>query len=231
MDITKKQLTNLINESIRRILTEDDDWCALYDYFDDYGLNYVFSEFQRDPQHNTMWLPLINPSEYQKALNEFTKTGQLSPYFQKRVYQWMGIILKNAVLLYDTTEIYGHTSSFDMYAFADSFFEDYEAWQMYAQEHGLDDDWGGAYEYLESIGFIDWSDSGTDTPPYSDYGLEPIMDAAATYNSDMTPEQVLVLINKIIDINHCRGDLSALFIKGGADACDRISNGVYYGTA
>lgn len=227
--MTKKDLIDIISESIQRLLTENDNWCVLYDYFEDYGLNYVFYEFQNDPHHNNMWLPLINPMEYQKALDEFMATGHLGPYFQKRVYQWMGIILKNTVLLYNTTSIYGHTSSFDMEEFAECFFGDYEEWQIYAQEHGLDDDLDGAYEYLESIGFIDWSDSGTDTPPYSDFGLDPICNAAATYNRDMTPEQVLVLINKIIDINHCKGDLSALFIKGGAKACHRISNGKYFG--
>jgi hypothetical protein len=41
----------------------------------------------------------------------------------------------------------------------------------------------------------------------------------------MSPEQNLVLVNRIIDVTHMNGDLSSLFMKGGKKACDAISNG------
>jgi hypothetical protein len=39
----------------------------------------------------------------------------------------------------------------------------------------------------------------------------------------MSPEEVLVLINKCLDIAHCRGDLASMFIQGGSSVLSQIS--------
>lgn len=95
--------------------------------------------------------------------------------------------------------------------------------ENYCQENDIDPD--DAYEYLDSIGFEDWCDSGADTIPCTDFGLDPLMELAVQYKEDMSPEQTLVLVNRIIDVTHMNGDLSSLFMKGGKKACDAISNG------
>ena len=43
----------------------------------------------------------------------------------------------------------------------------------------------------------------------------------------VTPEETLVILNKILDVTHMRDDLSELFMDGGAKALTRISNGGY----
>jgi hypothetical protein len=72
---------------------------------------------------------------------------------------------------------------------------------------------------------VDWCDNGIDAPVLSDYALQPLMKLGNSYKEDMSPEQVLVLVNRIVDVCHTNGDLSSLFIKGGTRACDAISNG------
>ena len=47
------------------------------------------------------------------------------------------------------------------------------------------------------------------------------------YNDNSTPESVLILINKILDIYHQRGDLSSIFIEGGKKSLSLISNSTY----
>ena len=61
----------------------------------------------------------------------------------------------------------------------------------------------------------------------SDYGVRPLEELIAEYDSNMEPEQVLVLINKILDVNHQNGDLCSLFIEGGSFSQTSITNGSY----
>lgn len=58
---------------------------------------------------------------------------------------------------------------------------------------------------------------------WSDFGIEPIMEIINEYNSNSTPEQTLVIINKILDVYHQRGDLSSMFIQGGSKVLSNIS--------
>ena len=59
---------------------------------------------------------------------------------------------------------------------------------------------------------------------YEQMTLEELI---AEYDSNMKPEQVLVLINKILDVNHQNGDLCSLFIEGGSFSQTSITNGSY----
>ena len=40
-----------------------------------------------------------------------------------------------------------------------------------------------------------------------------------------TPEEALVLINKVLDVYHQRSDLASMFITGGRNSLTKISNG------
>lgn len=79
------------------------------------------------------------------------------------------------------------------------------------------------YDILNWIGLYDWMIAPDGSDAWSDYGLEPIEKLIANYRQNMKPEDVLVLINKILDVYHCRGDLASLFIEGGAKTLSRIS--------
>ena len=61
---------------------------------------------------------------------------------------------------------------------------------------------------------------------WSDYGLNPIEKLISEYDENQSPEEVLVIINKILDIYHCRGDLASLFVNGGSKALTQVSNGL-----
>jgi len=245
MKITENRLLTLITESINEAInnillerereyTENNDPLA-WEYFFEYGPEYVFKTFKDNPHQNNMWGPLINPHEYAKALDEFVQNGELIRYPTQRIYQWMGICLKNIALLKACTEIYDHSQWFPEDEFIDIFFDyDEDAWEEYCQENGLNPD--EYYTYLENIGFIDWCDGGTDTIACTDYGLEPLMKLACEYTEGLSPEKTMILINRILDVVHRNGDLSSLFMQGGKSACDAISNGrgklskeTYYG--
>lgn len=84
----------------------------------------------------------------------------------------------------------------------------------------------GIEEFLDKIGLYDWMEMPDGSEAWSDYGLKPIFDLIKQYNDNKTPEETLVLINKILDVYHQRGDLSSIFITGGKKSLSQISGTV-----
>ena len=106
VDVKKKKL----NES-KHLLNESVD-----NYFADYDVYSVINQYISDVKNGIptqKWTPLINPAMYQKALQHFTKWGNLNDYPVKYIYQWMGIIIRNTVQLNSNTELAGHSYYID----------------------------------------------------------------------------------------------------------------------
>ena len=74
------------------------------------------------------------------------------------------------------------------------------------------------------MGLYDWMKLPDGSDAWSDYGLEPIYKQLKEYDSSMPPEKVIVLINKVLDVYHQRGDLASAFIEGGRSTLSQISN-------
>lgn len=79
-------------------------------------------------------------------------------------------------------------------------------------------------DFLDDIGLYDWMTMPDGTDAWSDYGIKPIEKIIGEYDSNDEPEKILVLVNRILDIYHQRGDLSSIFIEGGAKSLTNISN-------
>lgn len=77
--------------------------------------------------------------------------------------------------------------------------------------------------FFNKIGLYDWMEMPDGSEAWSDYGLKPIFDLIRQYDYNKTPEETLVLINKILDVYHQRGDLSSIFITGGTKTLSKIS--------
>ena len=209
------KVTTITSEG--KLIKENEDWHIMYDYLSDYNVWYVLDQFFENPKGKQNWAPLINPEMYHKALSEFTKYGKLIKFPTKYVYQWMGIIMRNTAILEVCTELAGHTQFFpgdEVSEYADS--KGYEIGDSY--EEGS--------EWLYKIGFYDWNLMPDGSDAISDYGIEPIMKIIEKYNENLPPEKVLVLVNRALDVVHCRGDLSSIFIVGGRGSLNRIAESV-----
>lgn len=228
-----KEHSMLLYSNKNKKLNEDYSRHRYYDYIEEYN---PYKIFEMVMNGENLWTPLINPSMYQKALDEFVKFGYLSHFPKKYIFQWFGIIMKNTAILRATTEIAGHSiySAFD--EFYDYFFDDDGfdrnglSWNEFLEENGLgeDDKYEAMTEYLDNIGFYDSMKLPDGSDAWSDYGIEPIEELISKYNDNLSAEEVLVLINKILDVMHFRGDLSSMFIEGGAKTLSRISNNEAY---
>ena len=99
--------------------------------------------------------------------------------------------------------------------------------QVFVNEHVICDV-KSIGQYLDEIGLYDWMTMPDGSDAWSDFGLQPIYKLLTQYNDDYTPEKTLVLINKILDVYHQRGDLSSIFIQGGKSSLSSISNGAIH---
>jgi len=229
------------------LLKEGNDWCKYYEYLSDYDAAEVLVMLKNK---QNLWTPLINPSMYQQALNEFTKFGHFEKFPTKYIYQWMGIIMKNTAIIRSISELAGHDMYFPYDAIKDVFFEgDDEKWEEYKKslEHkgisfspdfgwtedfdGLDtgeiDDGEAGNQYLEDNGYFDMMTLPDGSDAWSDYGIQPLESIICQYEDELPPEKVIVLINKALDVAHPTGDLSSAFIVGGKSTLSQISNSGY----
>lgn len=194
----------------------------IYDYYEEY--DNLFREILMDMVNKSTKkhvLKKINLNMYQKALNEFIKYGELMRFPAKYVEQWKNIIIQNFMYLDVITMFYGHTSSFDEDAFNDVVLNTDETGKRV-------NDWSEAMDYIEENGYDNILDNilprfsnGHDL--ISDYGLEPLSKIVEKLYETDDPNEILILINKALDISHQRSDLSELFIEGGESSLNRIS--------
>ena len=73
------------------------------------------------------------------------------------------------------------------------------------------------------MGLYDWMQAPDGSDAWSDYGIDPILKIINEYDENLPPEKVLVLVNKVLDVYHCRGDLSSMFITGGKSSLNKIA--------
>jgi len=285
------------------------------EYISDYGVNHVLDSFINSQKGETQdWGVLINPTMYQKALQDFTKHGKLTTFPIKYIYQWIGILFRNTITLEANTSLAGHGNYFPIEEVED-FIMDYLGDKCYKidneevcikiseqefieicnskgislNENGIHKD--GQYDlflnqkevddydkelealqknkkftryqkmaeeynkksvnqygietdkisvniqegvifriktisnFLDEIGLYDWMVMPDGSEAWSDFGLTPIYKILEQYNDNTTPEEALVIINKVLDVYHCRGDISSIFIQGGNKSLSKITDG------
>ena len=209
-------MKTLFEHIIRQVLKEYSYDHEYYNYLTDTCSPYsIVSEFMNDRNGKIYW-PLIPAAPYQKALKEFMKNGSFMHFPTKYIYEWMEIIMHNTAMLRSITEIGGHSQYYPSDEIIDAL--------------GLDED-DSEYDYeslsekVDELGFWDWVRRGTPHGAYeiSDYGVEPLEEIISEYNENLTPEEVIVLVNRALDIYHGQGPLAYNFIEGGTKTLSQIS--------
>lgn len=145
--------------------------------------------------------------------------GQFMRFPAKYIDQWADIVTNNTLSLAANTELAGHSRHFPFDEFCDAFgFE--QGTPEYEKYYG---NYEECAKYLYDIGFDDWTIAPDGTDAISDYGLDPLYKLIMELEEQTTPEQKIVVINKILDVYHMRGDLASLFIQGGSKSLGQIS--------
>lgn len=185
----------------------------IYDIYEDYQIYDLLSEFEEDKRNGItvkQW-NLIPAQQYHTLLKRYMASPEMARIPYNVVYNWFMTVVKNAVSIEYITQLAGHTQFFPVDDVMDYFGE-----ELNGYEDGS--------EYLESIGFYDWCKLPDGTDAWSDYGLKPLFEIINEYKPNASAEEILILINRCLDVVHWRGDLSSAFIQGGKKSCDYISN-------
>jgi hypothetical protein len=98
------------------------------------------------------------------------------------------------------------------------------------ESHTFWKEYDNPYNFLFDDGMLEgWMVLPDGSDAFSDFGIEPIQKYISQYHEGMSAEDTLVLINKILDVVHCRGDLASAYIQGGKQSLYQASNGVVEG--
>ena len=112
-------------------------------------------------------------------------------------------LLKKMVKLYNILDIISENN----------FFEKYK--ESYIQE--------SEDEFNTQEDFFDWVVDKNGTSYVSDYGLEPLQKLLYELKLKKTPEERLVVIDKMLNVSHQRSDLASWFVEGGSKALSNLS--------
>lgn len=77
--------------------------------------------------------------------------------------------------------------------------------------------------FLDEIGLYDWCSLPDGSVGATDFAIPKLFKILEQYNSNTSPEDTLVLINKALDVYHQQGDISSIFIVGGSKTLSQIS--------
>jgi hypothetical protein len=203
--------------NLKSIINEETGKEVIQDAWEDNMVWETLEEFESDRGDGITkkrW-HLIPANQYYNLINRFMAKGSVANIPINVVTSWfMQIIVPNAFSINNITELAGHTAGFPYDDFVDMYGEEWEGKEF-----------EDICEFLDKRGFYDWACLPDGSDGWSDYGLEPIFRLIGEYDSNMTGEELLVLINKILDVAHCRGDLASAFIEGGSRALSQVSSG------
>lgn len=218
--LNKGQISKIVNECVKRIFGIIEE--NAFDYigkYEEYGENDLLFEFLSDKENgirHKQW-NLIPARQYYALLQRFMQQGEFARIPYNTVYSWIDdYVLPNLIALEYMTRFAGHSSYFPGDAFEDAF-----------GEGAVDDpyDYLECDEYLESIGFYEWCKLPDGSDAWSDYGLEPIWNILKSIPENASASDLLIALNRILDVTHSRGDLSSAFIEGGRRTLSAISSG------
>jgi hypothetical protein len=164
------------------------------------------------------------------------KYGELIRFPARLIYKWKELILYNIAKLEVINSINGHDSNFPSDDFLDIFdydeerggegYGEFSRWLETQDEYDNRYDYSASAEFLEDV--YNYNDILTSFSNgqfiASDSGLPALSKLVRKLIPEKDINKILVLINRILDVTHYRSDLAELFIEGGSETLDKISN-------
>lgn len=173
----------------------------------------ILEEFENRKSDKIEWM-VIPAKQYYNALKQYHRDGKFFKFPERKLEEWLDIVCENSIrfeLLNDFWCLYDSNEN-ALYA-VDVMYGDGEETLTCEQ----------AVKILEEIGFYDWARLPDGSEGYSDQmGYVGILSELPEYP---TKEEMLVTINRCIDVWHQRGDMAAMLIEGGKETARKITLG------
>lgn len=200
----------------KKILKEYEDEQYFYDFFDIKmeKINYILTSILYKKK---IKFKLINPVQYKNALTEFVKYGRFVRFPEKYIHYWKNIMVGNTAQLEALNELFGSSNV----GFPHDEFYDIFNIPKNERNYDFNEDYTKLDDVYKMDNYIPYFSNGQ--PVMSDYGLRPLENLCKPLLKTQNPEEIIVIINKMLDISHQRSDLCEIFIQGGTKSLDYIS--------
>jgi len=175
------------------ILNELEKYIEMYELFDEIIYEVIEDYRNRQPGEKQEWRVLDLPT-VQRIWLDFVTTGRIKDV--KGMEKIADLVIKNVGKLYANTVLAGHTPQ-------DPNEEPYEF-----TDEEIEDDSDGKLDFKNYI------DDGHGQMRISDYALDPLLTDAAELMGEMEPEKMVMIVDRIFNRVHQRGEVSEYFIKG-----------------
>lgn len=229
----KNKIKTLLREAlIKGILIKED-----VDEFEQILSDMPYEIYSMIRMHKQIRFKLMPKVQYHKALKEFMQYGKFVRFPDKIIFDWKDLLLENIAKLYTINAINGHDTHFPSSEFLDVFDYNDETgehdgeYSTWLKAKGLEPkkyqyDWNEHSEFLDTVyNYDDYLPKFSNGHHMiSDYGTEPLMKLGYEMARQEKPEEIIVTINRILDVAHQRSDLAEIFIEGGSASLDYISN-------
>ena len=173
------------------------------EFYSDYDAAYdsFLWEFKKLPRPISATWPILNPDIIKKVWSDYAKMGFVNnnKTVEKIALQSVRII----AYLQASTEISGHTPLDARRHIKDCYSEEF-----------TDDEWDKFVDFVVDDEEGEWR--------LSDYGLPRLMKLIGELGEANTYEEVLVIVDRMLNVAHQRNDLSKIFIRGGVKSLDDI---------
>lgn len=198
----------------------------MYNAMEEVDAYKVLDDFKNAPKGSKQYWNLINPSQYNRALQDYMQNGDAMRFPERIIDEWIELIMRNSLQLQANTEISGHSSYFPEDNFREVFEDEYEEW---CKNKGVEPDYEfySCFDFLDEKGWNDYAVAPDGRDAISDFGLKPLGNILNEYSPSLSVGEKLILVNRCLDVWHHRGDLASMFIKGGSKVLTQISAGNY----
>ena len=147
-----------------------------------------------------------------KILNDYMKFKFIRD--EKGLNQIKNVIIKNIIKIHANTIILGHTSEDYTQEFVDINYDELNNEEQSEKKDELENILSESqYLFEEKSG--QWR--------LSDYGLEPLVDLASSLMLEKKPENILLLVDRVLNVTHQRSDIAGWFLPNGSDDYDKLS--------
>lgn len=205
-NIIKNKLKKLIQEQIK----SEDDLTELL-------IQNIYDIFRQIKDKEKITFSLIDPYQYKRAMEEYMKYGQFIRFPENKILDWKELVLNNIAMLEALTQIHGHRGVFPFYEFYDVFEEINKP-----EEEDFHEVYDILYNKYDIDEYVPHFSNGQIVT--TDFGMKPLYKLAKELIRQTKPEDIIITINKIMNVVHQRSDLSELFIRGGEESHSMISN-------
>ena len=191
------------------------------DYYDEFEKSHeithttILQEFENKRSNKIQW-NVIPAKQYYNALKMYMKDGSLFRFPRRILENWLDLVCENSIrfeLLNDFWRLYDGDEA-ALFAVDVTYGDDEES--LTCEQ---------AVKILEDVGFYDWARLPDGSEGYSDQmSYVGILMELPDYP---TEEQMIVAINRCIDIWHQRGDMAAMILEGGRETARKITMGTF----